>query len=83
FKQKIIDGYQVELPDNWLKNGNMWEIRRSDKAVDIPFGGNVWLEEVESGKYRVHHEPAEIVRAVPYDMPIVGYQNGIVNNLRL
>ncbi|MGX8236427.1 glycogen/starch/alpha-glucan phosphorylase [Exiguobacterium undae] len=83
FKQKIIDGYQVELPDNWLKNGNMWEIRRSDKAVDIPFGGHVWLEEVEGGKYRVHHEPAEIVRAVPYDMPIVGYQNGIVNNLRL
>ncbi|QNR20304.1 glycogen/starch/alpha-glucan phosphorylase [Exiguobacterium sp. Helios] len=83
FKQKIIDGYQVELPDNWLKNGNMWEIRRSDKAVDIPFGGNVWLEEVKGGKYRVHHEPAEIVRAVPYDMPIVGYQNGIVNNLRL
>ncbi|KOP28433.1 maltodextrin phosphorylase [Exiguobacterium sp. BMC-KP] len=82
FKQKIIDGYQVELPDNWLKNGNMWEIRRSDKAVDVPFGGHVWLEEVGDG-YRVHHEPAEIVRAVPYDMPIVGYQNGVVNNLRL
>ncbi|WP_214767943.1 MULTISPECIES: glycogen/starch/alpha-glucan phosphorylase [unclassified Exiguobacterium] len=82
FKQKIIDGYQVELPDNWLKNGNMWEIRRPDKAVDIPFGGHVWLEEVDGG-YRVHHEPAEIVRAVPYDMPIVGYQNGVVNNLRL
>lgn len=60
----------------------MWEIRRSDKAVDVPFGGHVWLEEVGDG-YRVHHEPAEIVRAVPYDMPIVGYQNKVVNNLRL
>ncbi|WP_114570548.1 glycogen/starch/alpha-glucan phosphorylase [Exiguobacterium flavidum] len=82
FKQKIVDGYQVEVPDNWLKNGNMWEVRRADKAVDVPFGGHVWLEQHGEG-YRIHHEPAEIVRAVPYDMPIVGYQNGVVNNLRL
>ena len=82
FKQKIVDGYQVELPDNWLRDGNMWETRRPDKAVDINFGG--WIEMKQIGdRLRVVHHPDEVVRAVPYDMPIIGYQNDVVNTLRL
>ncbi|MEJ7346102.1 glycogen/starch/alpha-glucan phosphorylase, partial [Staphylococcus haemolyticus] len=49
FKQKIVDGYQVELPDSWLNNGNPWEVRRADKAVEVTFGGEVWLEDDGKG----------------------------------
>ncbi|MGD9760825.1 MAG: glycogen/starch/alpha-glucan phosphorylase [Candidatus Izemoplasmatales bacterium] len=78
FRQKIKNGYQEERPDNWLGDGYVWEIRRQEKSVDIPFFGYVnW----ENSKMVYH--PAEVIRAVPYDVPIVGDNNGIVNYLRL
>lgn len=78
FRQKIKNGYQEERPDNWLNDGYVWEIRRQEKSVDIPFFGYVnW----ENGKMAYH--PQEIIRAVPYDVPIVGDNNNIVNYLRL
>jgi len=82
FEQRIIDGYQVELPDNWLKEGNVWEIRKADKAVEVKFGGNVRVETV-NGKTVFIHENYEPVLAVPYDTPIIGYKNNTVNTLRL
>lgn len=82
FEQKIINGYQVELPDNWLKEGNSWEIRRSDKAVEVKFGGSVGSEYVD-GRLKFQHYNYETVLAVPYDMPIIGYDSKIVNTLRL
>lgn len=83
FNQKIVDGYQVELPDNWLREANVWEIRKADKSVEVRFGGNVYPEELPDGKLKFHHENYLPVRAVPYDIPIVGYQNHSVNTLRL
>lgn len=78
FEQKIINGYQVEFPDRWLSNRNVWEVKKEDKAVEVHFYGDVVFEE---GKYSlVHTKP---VLAVPYDTPIVGYQNEVVNTLRL
>ncbi|WP_162523270.1 glycogen/starch/alpha-glucan family phosphorylase [Clostridium estertheticum] len=82
FKQKIENGYQVEVPDNWLKNGNAWEIRKENKAVEVRFGGSVHLED-DKGITKVIHENYECVRAVPYDTPIKGYKNNTVNTLRL
>ncbi|WCK52694.1 glycogen/starch/alpha-glucan phosphorylase [Aneurinibacillus sp. Ricciae_BoGa-3] len=82
FEQKIVDGYQVELPEYWLKEGNVWEIRRSDRAVEVRFGGNVFCREV-NGKLTFFHENYEPVLAVPYDMPMIGYDNKTVNTLRL
>ncbi|MCB2296732.1 glycogen/starch/alpha-glucan phosphorylase [Clostridium tagluense] len=82
FKQKIEDGYQVEVPDNWLKNGNVWEIRKENKAVEVRFYGDVYLKE-ENGETKVVHENYQSVRAVPYDTPIKGYKNNTVNTLRL
>ncbi|MBS3970154.1 MAG: glycogen/starch/alpha-glucan phosphorylase [Clostridia bacterium] len=82
FEQKIINGYQVELPENWLREENVWEIRRADKAVEVRFGGNVRMEVVE-GKMVFHHEDYESVLAVPYDVPIIGCDNKTVNTLRL
>ncbi|OEF96292.1 glycogen/starch/alpha-glucan phosphorylase [Desulfuribacillus alkaliarsenatis] len=82
FEQKIINGYQVELPDNWLKEGNVWEIRKSDKAVEVKFGGYVTTEQVDGRLSFLHHN-YEKVLAVPYDMPVVGYKNEVVNTLRL
>ncbi|MGH4123060.1 MAG: glycogen/starch/alpha-glucan phosphorylase [Clostridium sp.] len=82
FKQKIEDGYQVEVPDNWLKNGNVWEIRKENKAVEVRFSGDIYLKE-ENGKMKVIHENYQSVRAVPYDTPIKGYKNNTVNTLRL
>lgn len=82
FKQKILDGYQVELPDDWLSNGNAWEIKKSDKAVEVRFGGNVRINNF-FGRNIFVHENYERIRAVPYDIPILGYDNKIVNNLRL
>ncbi|WKB36968.1 glycogen/starch/alpha-glucan phosphorylase [Terrilactibacillus sp. S3-3] len=83
FKQKFINGYQVELPENWLRNGNVWEIRRLNKAVNVRFYGNVWLEKTASGHFVPHYENEEIVLAVPYDTPVIGYQDPTVNTLRL
>lgn len=82
FKQKIEDGYQVEVPDNWLKDGNIWEIRKENKAMEVKFSGNVYLKE-EDGITKVIHENYQSVRAVPYDTPIKGYDNSTVNTLRL
>ncbi len=82
FKQKIEGGYQVEIPDNWLKNGNVWEIRKENKSVEVRFAGEVHLN-VENEKIKVIHENYESVRAVPYDTPIKGYENNTVNTLRL
>ena len=82
FRQKIIDGYQAELPDPWLKDGNSWEFRKPDKAVVVKFGGNIREEEVDGNRI-FHHENYQPVLAVPYDMPVVGFHNNTVNNLRL
>jgi starch phosphorylase len=82
FDQKIVDGYQVELPDPWLKNGNVWEIRKADKAVEVRFGGNVRLDHCDN-KTLFIHENYDTVLAVPYDSPIVGFRNNTVNTLRL
>lgn len=82
FEQKIIGGNQVEFPDNWLKENNVWEIRKQDKAEIVKFGGTVLMEENE-GRLIFTHINYEPVLAVPYDTPIVGYKNGTVNNLRL
>ncbi|WP_432667263.1 glycogen/starch/alpha-glucan phosphorylase [Wukongibacter baidiensis] len=82
FEQKIIDGYQVEFPDKWLQNEILWEIRRSSKAVEVKFGGEIRvLKENDSLKFI--HENYESILAVPYDTPIVGYKNNTVNTLRL
>ncbi len=83
FKQKIIDGYQVELPDSWLNNGNPWEVRRADKAVEVTFGGEVWLEDDGKGNLIPHYKDQERVLAVPYDTPMIGYENTTVNNMCL
>ena len=82
FKQKIVDGYQAELPDPWLKDGNYWEFRKADKAVVVKFGGNIREEEIDDNKI-FHHENYQSVLAVPYDMPVSGYHNNTVNTLRL
>lgn len=82
FEQKIVEGYQVELPEYWLRDGNVWEIRKADRAVEVRFGGHVYLEERE-GRLVVHHENYESVMAVPYDLPVIGYGNKTVNTLRL
>ena len=83
FKQKIIDGHQVELPDYWLNDGYIWEIRRPEKAVEVRFGGHVKQVEKEEGKIDFVHRDYEIVKAVPYDVPIIGYESDTVNTLRL
>lgn len=83
FKQRILDGYQVELPNEWLNGGNVWEIRRESKSVDVRFGGSVYLREDERGVLEPVYENTRIVRAVPYDMGMVGYHNDCVNTLRL
>ena len=83
FKQKIEDGYQVETPDNWLKDGNPFELRRPEYAKEIRFGGNIRVEYDETGKTHFVQENYESVLAVPYDYPIVGYDNHMVNTLRI
>jgi len=82
FKQKIENGYQVEYPDRWLKDIHVWEVRRDEEAVDVPFYGYIELSVID-GKLNVFHRNAEYVKAVPYDVPIVGYNNQVVNTLRL
>ena len=84
FKQKIKDGYQVETPDNWLKNGNPFELRRDEYAKEVRFGGTIRVEynEEEQRNYYIQ-ENYESVLAIPYDMPVVGYGNHVVNTLRI
>ena len=84
FKQKIKDGYQEEKPDNWLKDGNPFELRRPEYAKEVRFGGNIRVEyDDKTGDIRFKQENYESVLAVPYDYPIVGYDNHIVNTLRI
>ncbi len=83
FEQHIEDGYQVEYPDNWLKHRDPWEIKRSDLAVTVRFGGNIAYGHTPDGQPRFFLENAEEVTATPYDMPVIGYGTKTVNTLRL
>ena len=83
FKQKIKDGYQVEVPDNWLEHGNPFELRRPEYTKEIKFGGHVVVRQDEYGYNVFTQEGYQSVKAVPFDVPIVGYGNGIVNTLRI
>ncbi len=83
FKQQIRDGYQVEVPDNWLVDGNPFELRRPEYAKTVKFGGYVAVHQDEHGRNVFTQEGYQSVRAVPFDFPIVGYGNGIVNTLRI
>ncbi len=83
FEQKVIDGYQVEKPDEWLKNGNPFEVRRPEYGVEVKFGGNVRVVKDEEGRERFVQDNYQSVRAIPYDIPIVGYDTNTVNTLRL
>ena len=83
FKQKIKDGFQVEVPDNWLKNGYPFELRRPEYSYKVKFGGYVRAEVTEEGKTRFIQENYQSVLAVPYDMPIVGYGNHVVDTLMI
>ena len=83
FKQKIKDGFQVEVPDNWLKNGYPFELRRPEYSYEVKFGGYVRAEVTEEGKTRFVQENYQSVLAVPYDMPIVGYGNHLVDTLMI
>lgn len=83
FKQKIRDGYQMEVPDDWLRDGNPFELRRHEYKKEVKFGGFVRVETDENGRNRFVQEGYQSVNAIPYDMPIVGYGNGIVNTLRI
>ncbi len=83
FKQKIENGYQVEVPDQWLKEGNPFELRREEYAKEIRFGGNIVAKKDKNGRMQYVQENYSSVMAIPYDMPIVGYGNGVVNTLRI
>lgn len=83
FKQEIRDGYQIEAPDDWLKEPNPFELRRPEYAKQVNFGGYVTVETDESGRQHFKQEGYQSVKAIPYDLPIVGYGNGIVNTLRI
>ena len=82
FRQKIVDGFQTELPDTWLENGNAWEIARPEEAVTVKFGGKVYTD-WNDGHFSFRYENAHTITAVPYDVPLVGYNSKIVNKLRL
>lgn len=82
FKQKIVDGYQTELPDPWLEDGNAWEIPRPEETVEVKFGGQVHTDWHE-GRFYCRYENERTVLAMPYDVPLVGYDSKIVNKLRL
>jgi starch phosphorylase len=82
FEQKIVDGYQVELPERWLEYGDVWEVRKAEESVEVPFWGKVESLE-ENGRLTFRHLNADVVTAVPYDLPVIGYQTDNVNTLRL
>lgn len=82
FKQQIVDGYQKEVPDDWLRDGNPFELRRAELSQEVKFGG--WVEAVnENGKLRFVHKGYQSVIAIPYDTPVVGYNNHVVDTLRV
>ncbi|WP_058307940.1 glycogen/starch/alpha-glucan phosphorylase [Gracilibacillus massiliensis] len=83
FEQRLINGYQTELPDYWLDSPYPWEIKKNDEAVELEFGGTVQMDRDNNGDLVFHYINTDKVRAVPYDIPIVGYQNQVINTLRL
>ena len=83
FAQKIEDGYQKEIPDDWLRDGNPFEVKRAEYAEEVRFGGYVRSYTDENGREHYVQENYQCVRAVPYDLPVVGYGNNIVNTLRI
>lgn len=83
FEQKIVDGYQIEFPEQWLKHGYVWEVRKPEEAEEIPFWGHVESYTTENGRLVFRHVNAEPVSAVPYDVPVAGFNDGNVNTLRL
>lgn len=83
FKQKIEDGYQIEVPDYWLEHGNPFELKMIEFAKEVKFGGYVKIATDISGRTRFIQEGYQSVKAIPYDMPIIGYGNGFVNTLRI
>lgn len=83
FRQKIVDGKQKELPDQWLSNGNVWEVRKPKHAVEVKFYGNPETYVKSDGEFGVRSVNAVSIRAMPYDIVVVGYQNGVANTLRL
>ncbi len=83
FRQQIRDGFQVEVPDNWLKDGYPFELRRPEYAKIVKFGGNVVVNVDEKGENHFSQENCQSVQAIPYDLPIPGYGNGVVNTLRI
>ncbi len=83
FKQKIENGFQIETPDNWLKDGNPFELRRDEYAKEVRFGGEICMVTEEDGRQHFGTKNYSSVKAVPYDLPIVGYGNGVVNTLRI
>jgi len=83
FKQEIIDGRQVEKPDDWVAKGDPWSVRRGNRTVTVKFGGRVVAEAVGDGSFRFRTVDTEDIRAIPYDMPIIGWDTDTVNTLRL
>lgn len=83
FRQDILDGYQVEHPDQWLQHGNPWEIQREEDEVTVTFGGIIKREENVTNKEKSEIEGGETVSAIPFDTPVVGFGNNTVNTLRL
>ncbi len=83
FEQKIENGFQIEVPDNWLKNGNPFEMKRAEYAKEVKFGGYVRMMRDENGRERFIQENYQSVMAVPYDLPVLGYGNNVVNSLRI
>ncbi|GAB6695394.1 glycogen/starch/alpha-glucan phosphorylase [Streptococcus uberis] len=84
FKQRIVDGYQVELPDTWFgSTGNVWEVRKDHDIVDVKLFGNVYLKSNDDGKLVPVYEGAQVLKAVPYDVPQIGFGNDVINILRL
>ena len=82
FKQKIVDGYQIELPDPWLEDGNAWEVPRPEETVEVKIGGQVHTD-WHDGRFYCRYENEHTILAMPYDVPLVGYNSKIVNKLRL
>ena len=83
FEQKVVNGQQVEIPDNWLRNGFAWEFRKPNKAVKVRFGGKAYMHINDDGSSSAVHDDYTEVTAVPYDVPVIGYKNRTVNTLRL
>ncbi|MEG0254568.1 MAG: glycogen/starch/alpha-glucan phosphorylase [Vagococcus sp.] len=83
FKQKFVDGYQAELPDEWLTSRNIWEVKRESKAVDVHFGGKVYLIETPTGQLKPMYKGGYSIKAIPYDTGMTGFENDTVNTMRL